>query len=80
MKNTAAGGHPLHVPGGHLSRVTETVAVLDRSRQHVSDGFNPAMGMPGESGQVILRALVAKVVEQQERIELLGLAEAKGSL
>jgi hypothetical protein len=36
------------------------------------------MGMPREPGDVILRTIVSEVVEQQERIELLGTAEPKG--
>jgi hypothetical protein len=30
VKDTAAGGHPLHISRGHLALVAETVAVLDR--------------------------------------------------
>jgi hypothetical protein len=33
--------------------------------------------MPGEPGEKILGALIAKIVEQQERIELLRISKAK---
>src|SRR5262245_55182258 len=33
--------------------------------------------MPRESGRVVAQILVAKIIEQQERIELAGVAEAK---
>jgi hypothetical protein len=36
--------------------------------------------MPWEASQIIGGILVAKVVEEQERVEFLGLAKAKGAL
>jgi hypothetical protein len=36
--------------------------------------------MPRESGEVILGMLVAKIVEQEERIKVLRLAEAECAL
>jgi hypothetical protein len=36
--------------------------------------------MPGESGQVIVRVFIAKVVQQQEGIEIFRFAEPKGAL
>jgi hypothetical protein len=36
--------------------------------------------MPREAGKIIRWVLVTKIVEQQERIELGCLAEAKGAL
>src|SRR2546427_3396269 len=35
VQDAAAGGHPLHVAGGHLALVAETVAVLHRTGEHV---------------------------------------------
>ena len=48
--------------------------------QHVSDGLNSPVGMPGKSGQIIRRIVAAEVVQQQEWIELRGLSEAEGAL
>src|SRR5712691_2854397 len=80
MHDTAAGGHPLHVAGAERAAVAEAVAVLDRAREHVGDGLDAAMRMPRKAGTVILRPLVAKIVEQQERIEFVGIAEAECAL
>jgi hypothetical protein len=35
--------------------------------------------MPRETGEVVFGDIVAKIVEQEERIEFVGGAEAKGS-
>src|SRR5256885_4253002 len=80
MHHAAAGRHPLHVARGHLAFVAQTVAVLHRSGEYVSDRFDPAMGMPGESLEIVFRLLVAKIVKEQEWIEFLGLSEAEGAL
>src|SRR5690348_5552806 len=80
MQDAAASGHPLHIAGRHLAFVAETVAVFDRTCQHVGDGLYATMRMPRKAGLIVRRILVAKVVQQQEWIELLGLAEAKGTL
>ena len=77
MKDAAAGRHPLHVAGAHLAAVAEAVAVLDGAREHVGDGFDPAMRMPRESREIRVRVVVAEVVEQQERIEVARVAETE---
>ena len=53
--------------------------MLHRSREHVGDGLNSAMRVPRKSLQVIGWIVVAEIIQQQERIELLGLAEAEGA-
>src|SRR3989449_6684922 len=58
MEDPAAGGHPLHVTGSQGALVTEAVTVVHRSREDIGDGFDPAMGVPGEPGEVILGVLV----------------------
>ena len=73
MDDAAAGRHPLHVARADRAAVAQAVAVLDGARQHVGDGLDAAVRMPGEAGQVIVGTIVAEVVEQQERIELLVL-------
>src|SRR4029077_21233116 len=80
VKNAAAGGHPLHVAGDHLALVAEAVAVLDRTGEYVGDRLDPAVRMPGKSRNVIFWILIAEVVQQQERIEFLGLAETESAL
>ena len=80
VQDAASGGHPLHIARGHLALVAEAVAVLDRTGEYVRNRLDPAVRMPGKSRQVIFRIVIAKVVQEQERIEILGLAEAEGAL
>ena len=80
MQDAAAGGHPLQIASGHLALVAKAIAVLDRAGEHVGDGFNPSMWMPRKSGQIIFRVIIAKIIQQQKRIEFLGLAEAESAL
>src|ERR1700687_4823923 len=80
MEDSATGGHPLHVASAHFALVAETVAVLDRTGEYVGDRLDPAVRMPGKSRNIIFWILIAEVVQQQERIEILGLAEAEGAL
>ena len=53
--------------------------MLDRARQDVGDRLDAAMRMPGKAGEIILRPIVAEIVEQQERIGLGRIAEAEGA-
>jgi hypothetical protein len=80
VHDPAPGGHPLDVPCAQLPLVAEAIAVLHGSREHVGDRLDPPMRVPGEAREVILRVLVAKVVEQQERIEVGRGAEAERAL
>src|SRR5882762_10837484 len=57
--------------------VSEAVTMVHRPREDVGDGFDAAMRVPGKPRQVILGVLIAKVVEQKERIEVFGVAEAE---
>src|SRR5258708_26617285 len=80
MHDAAAGGHPLHVAGAKRAAIAEAVAMLDRAREHVGDGLDAAMRMPRKARAVIFRPVVAEIVEQQKRIEFVGIAEAKRAL
>src|SRR5207244_10865065 len=77
LGDRAARGHPRDVTGPKGSLVSEAVTVVHRPREDVGDGFDPAMGVPGEPREVVLGVLVAKVVEQEKGIELFGIAEAE---
>src|ERR1700689_3345830 len=79
MNDSAAGRHPLHVTGSDRAAVSHAVAVLDGSSQHVGDCFDPAVRMPWEACEVILRDIISKIVKQQERIEVLGVSESERS-
>ena len=80
VHDAASRRHPLHVARAEAAAVAEAVAVFDVSRQHVGDGFDPPVRMPRKAGEIIVRVLVAEVVEQQERIELRRVAEAERAL
>src|SRR5262249_6196367 len=67
VQDAAAGGHPLHVAGAERAFVAEAVAVLDRAGQHVGDGLDAAVRVPGKSCAVVVRPVIAEIVEQQER-------------
>src|SRR5262245_4726892 len=79
MEDPAAGRHPLDVAGTERAAIAEAVAVLHRARQDIGDGLDAAVRMPRKSGAIVLRALIAEIVEQQERIEVAGVAEAEGA-
>src|SRR5262249_32332848 len=59
--------------------VAEVAARWEGARQHVGDGLDAAVGMPGEAGAIVVGPVIAEIVEEQERIELVGIAEAEGA-
>jgi hypothetical protein len=77
VDNAAPCRHPLDVSGGDGAAVPQAVAVLHRSRQDICDGFDAAVGVPWEAGQVILWNVVAEVIEKKERVEVGRVTEAK---
>src|ERR1700761_3618157 len=77
VHDAAAGGHPLHVAGAEIAAVTQAVAVLDVSRQHIGYGLDAAMRMPRKAGAIVVRPVIAEIIEQQEGIEIAGIAEAE---
>src|SRR5579859_5648935 len=79
VNDPASRRHPLDVAGGNLSVVSHTVAMGHGTRQNVGNGFDAAMRMPWKTRQIILRHIIAKIVQQQKRIEVRGIAESKGS-
>src|SRR5262249_27527941 len=69
--------HPLDVTRSNRTAVAETVAVFDRSREHIGDRLDAAMRMPRKASQIILRDIVSKVIEEKERVIVGGLPEAE---
>ena len=63
MQDAAASGHPLNIPGGHFAFVAQAVTVLDRTGEHIGDGLDPPMRMPGKSRHVVFGIFVAEVVQ-----------------
>jgi len=79
MENAAPGRHPLHVARTEIAAITQAVAVFDVTGQYIGDRLDAAMRMPRKPGEILLRAVVAEIVEQQERIELGGVAKTEGA-
>ena len=77
VDDAAPGGHPLHVAGIDGTAVPQAVAVLDGPREDVRDRLDAPVRVPGEAGQVVLRDVIAEVVEQEERVEVRGVPEAE---
>jgi len=69
----------VHVTRAESPLVPQAVAMGDRPLEHVGDGLDAAMRMPGKAREIVLGALVAEIVEQQKRIELGGIAESEGT-
>src|SRR6185437_11003245 len=72
--------HPLHIARRHAALVAQAVSMRHLAGQHISDGLDAAMRMPGEAGDIVRRVLVAEIVQKQKRIELRGFAKAEGAL
>ena len=53
--------------------------MFDGPGKNIGNGLNAAMWVPGKSREVVLWNVIAKVVEQEERIEVVGVAETKGA-
>src|SRR5262249_46727796 len=79
VDDSAAGGHPLNISGADDAAVADAVAMLYGSGQDICDGLDSAMGMPGKSRQVVVRHIIAEVVEQEERVKFLGIAETEST-
>src|SRR3954454_25357990 len=79
MNNPASSRHPLNFPSFNGAVIAQTVTMLDCPCKHIGNGLDPAMRMPGKSGQVVFRNVVPKIVEQKERIEIRSVAEAEST-
>src|SRR4029434_996546 len=71
--------HPLHVTRTESPLVPQAVAMGDRPLEHVGNGLDAAVGMPGKAREIILGSFVAEIVEQQEGVEFRGIAESEGT-
>src|SRR5262245_14280371 len=77
MDDPPSRRHPLDITGGDRALVSEAVAVLDGAREDVRDRLDSTVRMPREAGQVVLRPIVAEVIEKEERIEIGSLAKSE---
>ena len=77
VDDAASGCHPLDVAGGDGAAVAHAVPVLHGPGEDVGDRLDAAVRVPGETGQVILRDVIAEVIEEEERVEVGRVAEAE---
>ena len=54
--------------------------MLDRPGKHVRDRFYASMRMPRKSREVVVGIVIAKIIQQKKRVEILRLAETKRAL
>src|ERR1019366_3100363 len=72
VDDAAAGGHPLDVACFDGAVVADAVGVIDGAGEDGGDGFDAALGMPGEAGEVVGGDVVAEIVQQQEGVDVGG--------
>ena len=66
-------------PGSDGAVISHAVAVFHGSGENICDGFDPAVRVPGKAREIILGNVIAEVIEQEEWIEVGGVAEAEGA-
>jgi hypothetical protein len=64
VNDAPSGRHPLDVTGGDGAVVSHAVAVLDGSREHIRNRFDAAVRMPRKASQVIVRNVVAEIIQK----------------
>jgi hypothetical protein len=79
VNDATAGCHPLHVARCDSAVVAHAVAVLNGSGEYIGDGLDTAVRVPGKSGEVVFGDIVSEIVQEQEGIEVVGVAEAEGA-
>lgn len=77
MDDAAARRHPLHGPRAQNPGVAQAILVLHAPGENVRNGLNTSVGMPGESGLVVLSAIVSEIIEKKKGVEHFGLSESE---
>src|SRR6266480_2655483 len=73
----ASRRHPLDVARGNRSAIPHAVSVFHRTGKYIRNRLDAAVRMPRKARQIIRGHVIAKIVQQQERIELLRVAESE---
>ena len=68
MQNAAACGHPLDAARAQATGIAEAVRVVNAACQHISDGLDAAVRVPGKACRVVFRDVVTKIVHHQEGV------------
>src|ERR1700730_14651204 len=79
VKNSAPGCHPLDVAGAELAPVSQAVAVIHASREHIGNCLDAAVRVPWKSRAVVVWTFIAEIIEQEEWVELARITEAEGT-
>jgi hypothetical protein len=53
----------LDIAGAYGAAVSHTISMLDGPREDISDRLYPSVRMPGKPRQIILRDVIAKIIE-----------------
>ena len=69
MDYTAPRSHPLHISRRNDSPIPHAVAMFNLPVQHIGDGFDPPVGVPGKSLLVVLRPPRAEIIEEEEGVD-----------
>src|SRR5580704_15284611 len=77
MDNPASRRHPLNVACGDGAMVAHAIAVFDRPCENVRDGLDAAVWMPREACEIIVRNVIAEVVQEKKWIEVGRIAKAE---
>ena len=77
VDDAAAGRHPLDVAAADDAVISHAVAMLDLPVEHIRDGFDPSMRVPGKPLQIEARVVGAKIVEKEEGVEVRDLVRSR---
>jgi len=70
----------LNVTGAQGPTIAQAVLVLHFSTKNVGDGLYSTMRVPRKAFEVVLRDIVAEIVEKKKGVKLSGVPEAEGTM
>jgi hypothetical protein len=79
VDDAAPGGHPLHTARAQLAGVAQMILMLHVTVEHVGHRLEPAMGMRGKTGDVIVGILRGELVEHEEWVEARAVRPAEAA-
>src|SRR4030095_2984006 len=80
MNDAAPSSHPLHVTGAYSAAIADAVTMLNSACENVSNRLNAPMPVPGETCQVVLGDIIAKIIQEEERVEVFCASETEGTV
>ena len=70
----------MHVARAQSPCVAQAIAVMDRARQNIGDGFNAAMWMPRKPATEIFGTFIAEIIEQKEGIKFAWVCKPESAM